>query len=234
MSCCMVPLEKLGDAPEWIQKKLLAEKLTAGTDVPADHDIIPDYERRVGELSFPVTSALYQDRLEEGQMGTDADRMRINIETGSSLHSDLTNFHCEKVNCGIFHSIQAHTTRLTDCIVKACDERMKNSRWQTKQNKFKEEVVALREKLEIELEKAESDAGVSYSGQLRNIRGKITRAKNKLILVENRSANYMRDLENAEILRAGIVVLEEQLQDIFLVSDVIKPRILMSGSCTEF
>ena len=85
ISCCMVPLEKLGDPPAWIQRKLLEEKLAAGTAVPTDHSIVPDFDRHVGNLSFPVTSALYQDRLEEGQMGTDADRMRINIETGSSL-----------------------------------------------------------------------------------------------------------------------------------------------------
>ena len=32
--------------------------------------------------------------------------------------------------------------------------------------------------------------------------------------MENRSANYTRDLENAEILRAEVEVLEEQLQNI--------------------
>ena len=60
----------------------MEEKLAAGTAIPTDHNIVPDFEQRVADLSFPVTSALYHDRLEKGQMGTDADRMRINIETG--------------------------------------------------------------------------------------------------------------------------------------------------------
>ena len=214
MSCCVVPLEKLGAAPVWIQRKLLAEKVATGTAVPADHIIIPDYERRVGGRSFPVTSALYQERLEEGQMGTDADRMRINIETGSSLYKNLTTYHCDKVNCGIFHSIQAHTTKLTEEIVRACDKRMQYSRWQHKQNKFKEGVATLRTNLEQELGKAESDAGIAYGGQLRNLRGTITRKKNKIVFMENRSANYTRDLENAEILRAEVLVLEEQVHNI--------------------
>ena len=84
----MVPLEKLGDPPAWIQRKLLEDKLAAGTAVPTDHSIVPDFDRHVGNLSFPVTSALYQDRLEEGPVGTDADRTRINIETGSSLYAN--------------------------------------------------------------------------------------------------------------------------------------------------
>ena len=33
----------------------MAEKVTTGTAVPADHIIVPDYDRRVGKLSFPVT-----------------------------------------------------------------------------------------------------------------------------------------------------------------------------------
>ena len=82
-------------------------------------------------------SALYQDRLEEKQMGLDADRMRINIETVSSLYANLTNYHCENVKCGIFHSIWAHTTKLTDEIVTRCDKQMKHGCWQHKQNKFK-------------------------------------------------------------------------------------------------
>ena len=57
-------------------------------------------------------------------MGTDADRMRINIKMGSSLYKNLTTYHCDKVNCGIFHSVQAHTTKLTEEIVRACDKRM--------------------------------------------------------------------------------------------------------------
>ena len=184
MSCCVGPLEKLGAAPVWIQRKLLAEKVTSGTAVPADHIIIPDYERRVGERSFPVTSALYQERLEEGQMGTDANRMRINVETGSSLYKNLTTYHCDKVNCGIFHSIQAHTTKLTEEIVRACDKRMQYSRWKTKQNKFKEGVATLRTHLEQELEKTESDVGIAYGRQLRNLRGTITRRKKKIVFME--------------------------------------------------
>ena len=90
--------------------------------------IIPDYERRVSKRSFPVTGVLYQERLEEGQMGMDADRMRINVETGSSLYKNLTDYHCDKVNCEIFHIIQAHTTQLTEEIVQACDKRMQYSR----------------------------------------------------------------------------------------------------------
>jgi hypothetical protein len=236
MSCCVVPLEKLGAAPVWIQRKLLAEKVTSGTAVPADHIIIPDYERRVGERSFPVTSALYQERLEEGQMGTDADRMRINIETGSSLYKNLTTYHCDKVNCGIFHSIQAHTTKLTEEIVRACDKRMQYSRWQTKQKKFKEGLATLRTNLEQELEKAESNAGIAYGRQLRNLRGAITRKKNKILFMENRSADYARDLEQAEILRAEVVVLEEQVrailnqrQDQAKDSDVGTLYLILSG-----
>jgi hypothetical protein len=91
---------------------------------------------------------------------------------------------------------------------------MKNSRWQSKQNKFKDEVAALRTTLEKELETAESDAGIAYSGQLRKLRGKITRIKNDASFRENRNADYMNDLETAEILRAEIGVLEEQLQGI--------------------
>ena len=91
---------------------------------------------------------------------------------------------------------------------------MQYSRWQTKQNKFKEGLATLRTNLEQELEKAESDAGIAYGRQLRNLRGAITRKKNKIVFMENRSADYARDLKQAEILRAEVGVLEEQLQNI--------------------
>ena len=117
------------------------------------------------------------------------------------------------MKCGIVHSIQAHTTKLMDDTVKASGKRMKHSCWKNKQNKFKEEVATLRTSLEKELEMAESDAEIAYSGQLRHLRGKINRAKNN-IFMENRSANYMRDLENANILRAKVEVLEEDFQNI--------------------
>jgi hypothetical protein len=68
--------------------------------------------------------------------------------------------------------------------------------------------------LEQELEKTERDGGITHSGQLRNLRGNITRKKNKIVFIENRSANYTRDLKNEEILRAEVEVLEEQLQGI--------------------
>ena len=54
MSCCVIPLEKLGAALVWIQRKLLAEKVTTGTAVPTDHIIVPNYERQVGDLSFQL------------------------------------------------------------------------------------------------------------------------------------------------------------------------------------
>ena len=54
---------------------------------------------------------------------------------------------------------------------------MQYSRWQTKQNKFKEGVATLRTNLEQELEKTESNAGIAYGGQLRNLHGTITRKK---------------------------------------------------------
>ena len=66
------------------------------------------------------------------------------------------------MKCGIVHSIQAHTTKLMDDTVKASGKRMKHSCWKNKQNKFKEEVAALKTSLE-KLEMAESNAGIAYS-----------------------------------------------------------------------
>ena len=64
------------------------------------------------------------------------------------------------------------------------------------------------------MEKAVSDAGIDYSGQLRNLSGTIASKNNKVVFMENRSANYTRHLENAEILRAEVEALEEQFENI--------------------
>ena len=214
MSCCTVPLENLGDPPKWIQRKLLDEKVAAGTDVLVDHTITNNFPQRVGDLSFSITSAKFQYRMAEGQMGTEEDRMRINIATGSSFRPNLTDFHCHKTNCGFFHAIQAHTTKLTDCIVNACDERMKMCRWQHRQDKFKDEEAALRIYFEKELKKAEGNEGLAYSTQRKNIRAKITRTKNKIIVMDKRGGVYMRDRANAEILREQVEILEDQLENL--------------------
>jgi len=98
VSCCMARLKNLGNPLEWIQRALLEEKVKAKTDKPEDNIIIPGPPQQVGELSFSVTSAKFQERLVEWQLATAEENMKVNIKTGSSLHPNLTDYYCHRVN----------------------------------------------------------------------------------------------------------------------------------------
>ena len=140
MPCCLQSKDKLGQTPEWLQRRFIQALFSLPQDLNnrivdlignfAGHLVCKDPPKRVGDLCFENTHNKWRTLTADGRLKLNAtDRARANKQTGSYVHSPLFVFQAIKQNAGFMHTPSGHITHFCVLVSDSIRTKMKDCEW---------------------------------------------------------------------------------------------------------
>ena len=210
MGCCMVTRSRLGEEPEWIQRRKLDDMIAScfcrvelDTSVYdyvqdsfpleakeliakcMDHMIVPDPPNRSGAFCSTNLYEKYKHVSSDGGMGMgQADLEEASLQSGSIWYDPIMDTPGEKLTGGNMHVNNGHINHFIRSIMKKVRGwRDENCDWQRYVANFKRDLNKWREETEDSRPLANSDLELKIN--VSTLHGRITRARTTLMRLDN-------------------------------------------------